>query len=45
MDNIYKNIEEFNPNKKHKVLIFFDNMVADMHSSKKIYKIVTKVES
>ena len=23
MDNIYKNIEEYNPNKKHKILIIF----------------------
>ena len=27
MDNIYKNIEEDNPNKKRKILIIFDNMI------------------
>ena len=30
MDNIYKNIEEDNPNKKRKILIIFDNMIADV---------------
>ena len=29
MDNIYENIEEYNPNKKRKVLIVFDDMIAD----------------
>ena len=28
MDDIYKTIEEYNPNKKHKVLIVFDDMIA-----------------
>ena len=30
MDDIYKNIEEYNPNKKCKILIVFDDMIADM---------------
>ena len=30
MDDIYKNIEEYNPNKKRKILIAFDDMLADM---------------
>ena len=30
MDDIYKNIEEYNPNKKRKILIVFVNMIADM---------------
>ena len=34
MDNIYKNIEECNPNKKRKTLIIFDGMIADMLSNK-----------
>ena len=29
MDDIYKNIEEYNPNKKRKILIAFDDMIAD----------------
>ena len=33
MDYIYKNIEEYNPNKS---LIAFDDMIADMLSNKKL---------
>ena len=29
MDDIYKNIEENNPNKNLKILIVFDDMIAD----------------
>ena len=36
MDNIYKNIEEDNPNKKRIILILFDDMIADMLSNKKM---------
>ena len=42
MDNIYKNIEEYNPNKKKKMLIVFDDMIADMLSNKKLNSIVTE---
>ena len=35
MDNIYKNTEECNPNKKRKILIVFDDTIADMLSNKK----------
>ena len=37
VDDIYKNIEEHNPNKKHKILIVFDDMNADMLSNKKTF--------
>ena len=43
MDDIYKNIEEYNPNKKRKTLIFFDDMIADMLSNKKINPIITEL--
>ena len=43
MDDIYKNIEEYNPNKKRTILINFDDMVADMFSNKKNNAIVTKL--
>ena len=42
MDNIYKSIEEYNPNKKHKILIVFDDMIADMPTNKKLNPIVTE---
>ena len=35
MDDIYKNIEEYNPNKKRKVLVVFD-MITDILSNKKL---------
>ena len=41
MNNIYKNIEECNPNEKPKILIVFDDIIADMHDNKKLNKIVT----
>ena len=36
MDDIYKNIEEYNLNKKRKILIVFDDMIADMLSNNKL---------
>ena len=36
MDDIYKNIEEYNPNMKFKILIVFDDMTADKLSNKKL---------
>ena len=38
MNNIYKNIEEYNPNNKRKTLIVFDDIILDMLSNKKIKK-------
>ena len=42
MDHVYKNIEEYNPNKKHKTLIVFDDMIANMLSNKKLNPTVTE---
>ena len=36
MDNVYKKIKESNPNNKCKILIVFDDMIADMPNNKKI---------
>ena len=41
MDDIYKNIEGQNPNKKWNILIVFDNVIADMLSNEKLNPIVT----
>ena len=41
MDDIYKNIEEYNPNKKRKILVVFDNLIADMLSNK--YPVLTEL--
>ena len=43
MDNIFKKIEEYNPNKKHKILIAFDEMIADMLNNKNLNQIVTEL--
>ena len=43
MNDIYKNVEEYNPNKEQKILIVFDDMIADMLSNKKLNPIVTEL--
>ena len=35
MQDIYKNIGDYNPNKNFKVIIIFDDMIADMIDNKK----------
>ena len=41
MDDTYKNIEEYSPNKKRKILIVFDGIIADMLRNKKLNPLVT----
>ena len=43
MDDIYINIEECNPNKKRKILIAFDDMIADMLIDKKSSPLITEL--
>ena len=43
MDNIYENIEEYNPNKECKILVVFDDMIADFLSNKKLNPVKTEV--
>ena len=43
MDDIYKNIEEYNPNKKCRILIVFDDLIANMLSNEKLNSIVTEL--
>ena len=43
MYDVYKNIEDYNPGKKRKVLIIFDNMIADMINNKKLNPIVAEL--
>ena len=43
MGDIYENSEECIPNKKHKILIVFDDMIADMLSNKKLNPEVTEL--
>ena len=41
MKDVYKNIDEYNIGKEHKILIVFDDMIADMINNKKLNSIVT----
>ena len=43
MSIIYKNINHYNPNKENKILIVFDDMIADMIQNKKLNSIVTEL--
>ena len=43
MIDIYKNIDYYNPNKKWKILIVFDDMIPDMLSNKKLNPIATEL--
>ena len=43
MDDIWKNIEEYNPDRKWKIQIVFDDMIADMLSNKKLHPVVTEL--
>ena len=43
IDDIYENIEEYNLNKERKILIVFDDMIADMLNNKKLNPIVTEL--
>ena len=42
MHKVYKNIDNYNPDKENKILIVFDDMIADM-INKKLNSIVTEL--
>ena len=41
--NVYKNIDEYNIDKERKILIVFDDMIADIINNKKVNSIVTEL--
>ena len=43
MHNVYKNIDEYNPDKENKIFIVFDDMIADMIHNKKLNSIGTQL--
>ena len=43
MPNIFANIEEYNPNKKRKTIIDFDEMIGDIPRNKKLDPTVTEL--
>ena len=36
IDDVYTNLEDYNPTKKRRVIVVFDDMVVDMDSNKKL---------
>ena len=42
IDDVYENLKDY-PTKKRRVLIVFDDMIADMESNKKLSPIVTEL--
>ena len=43
MHDVYKNINNYNPDKENKILIVFDDMIADMIQNKKLNSIATEL--
>ena len=43
MHKVYKNIDNYNPNKENNILIVFDDMIADMINDKKLNSVVTEL--
>ena len=43
MEDVYKNIKNYNPGKKCTILIVFDDMIADMINNKKLNPVVTEL--
>ena len=43
MDYVYENIDEYNPNRQRKILIVFDDMIADIMTNKKFQAIIKEL--
>ena len=43
MNDVYKNIDMCNPDKENKILIVFNDMIADMINNKKLNSVITKL--
>ena len=43
MNDVYENIDDYNPNRRRKILIFFDNMIADIMANKKFQSIIKEL--
>ena len=43
MDDVYKNINDYNSSRKRKILIVFDDMIADIMSNKKFQAIIKEL--
>ena len=43
MDNIYENINNYNPSRKRKILTVFDDMIADIMTHKKFQSLIKEL--
>ena len=43
MDDVFSNIDDYNPKRKRKILIVFDDMVADIMTNKKFQAIIKEL--
>ena len=43
MDDVYENIDDYNPRRKRKVLIVFDDMIAEIMTNKKLQAIIKEL--
>ena len=43
MDDVYENIDDYNPCTKRKILIVFDDMIADVMTNKKFQAIIKEL--
>ena len=43
MDDVYESINDYNPNRKRKILIAFDDMIADIMTNKKFEAIIKEL--
>ena len=43
MDDVYENIHDYNPSRKRKILIIFDDMIADIMTNKRSQAIIKEL--
>ena len=43
MNDVYENIDNYNPKRKRKILIVFDDMIADIMTNKKFQSIIKEL--
>ena len=43
MNDVYENIDNYNPNRKRKILIVFDHIIADIITNKKFQSIIKEL--
>ena len=43
MDDVYENIHDYNPSRKRKILIVFDDIIADIVTNKRLHAIIKEL--